>query len=83
MLTININGNLGNREVQLSDNSFGQLAGIRVFGGIAGGPQVIQWTFTSTGHKHEGFVYAGDLVEGLVINSITGKNQYKVHFVTK
>lgn len=81
MLTLNINANLGNQEVVLSDNSYGQLSEIRVFGSPTGGSQVIQWTFTSTGHKHEGFVFAGNLTEGLVIDSITGKDQYKVHFV--
>ncbi|MFD1125966.1 hypothetical protein ACFQ22_11450 [Lentilactobacillus raoultii] len=81
MLTLNINGQLGNQEVVLSDNSYGQLSGIRIFGTPAGGAQVIQWTFTATGHKHEGFVYAGNLTEGLVINSITGKDQYKIHFI--
>ncbi|GEP22619.1 hypothetical protein OQI89_01020 [Lentilactobacillus diolivorans] len=81
MLTINVNGNLGNQEVMLSDNTSGTLTGVRIFGSVIGGNQVIQWTFISTGHKHEGFVYAGDLHEGLVINSMNGNDQYKVHFV--
>ncbi len=32
MLTINVNGNLGNQEVVLSDNTVGTLTGARVFG---------------------------------------------------
>ncbi|KRM67793.1 hypothetical protein [Apilactobacillus ozensis] len=80
MLTLNINPNLGNQEVQLSDKSTGQLSGVRISGGFLGNA-VIQWTFISTGHKHEGFVYAGDLQEGQVITSLNNVDKYRVHFI--
>ncbi len=79
-LTININPNFGNQQVRLSDNTIGQLAGIRAFGSSMAGNQVIQWTFISTGHFHEGFVVAGQLQEGQVIKSVNGNDEYKVHF---
>ncbi len=81
MLTLNLDGKLGNQQVTLSDNSVGQLSGIRIYGSVVGGNQIVQWTFTSIGHKHEGFVYAGNLTEGLTIDSINGQDQYKIHFV--
>ncbi|MBV0929180.1 hypothetical protein KTE19_00350 [Lentilactobacillus sp. IMAU92037] len=83
MLTINVNGNLGNQEVILSDNTTGTFTGVRVFGSALSGNQVVQWTFVSTGHQHEGFVYAGDLHEGLEIESMNGHDTYKIHFVSK
>lgn len=83
MLTINVNGNLGNQEVVLSDNSVGTLTGARVFGSALSGNQVVQWTFISTEHQHEGFVYAGQLVEGLVIQSMNGNDTYRIHFTNK
>lgn len=80
MLKINIDGNLGNQEVILSDKSTGQLTGIRAFGAINSANEVVQWTFIPANKDHESFVFAGNLYEGLVIESINGKNQYKIHF---
>ncbi|KRL23293.1 hypothetical protein FC98_GL000015 [Lentilactobacillus kisonensis DSM 19906 = JCM 15041] len=78
-----MNGNLGNQEVVLSDNTTGTFTGVRVFGSPLSGNQVVQWTFISTGHTHEGFVYAGDLHEGLEIKSMNGHDTYKIHFMSK
>ncbi|UDM31673.1 hypothetical protein [Lentilactobacillus laojiaonis] len=81
MITLNINGNLGNQQITLSDNSVGQLSGVRVFSSFTSGRDVVQWTFVTIGNVHEGFVYAGDFAEGQEISSINGNTIYKVHFV--
>ncbi|GAA6237440.1 hypothetical protein [Apilactobacillus micheneri] len=77
MLKLNVNTNFGNQEIKLSDNSTGQLSGVRIPVGM--GQQVVQWTFISTGQKHENFVYTGQLSEGQIINSMNNSDQYKIH----
>lgn len=39
---MNLNGNMGNQQVRLSDGNYGQLSGVRVFGSIPGTVQAIQ-----------------------------------------
>ncbi|WP_172189437.1 hypothetical protein [Lentilactobacillus kribbianus] len=80
MITMNLNGNMGNQQVRLSDGNYGQLSGVRVFGSIPGTVQAIQWTFIPAAAELEGFVFAGSFEEGQVIRSINGKNEYKIHF---
>ncbi|KRM93733.1 hypothetical protein [Lentilactobacillus senioris] len=81
MITLNLNGNLGNQQVNLSNGAKGQLSGVRIFGGIPGQVQTVQWTFVPGAPELEGFVFAGSFEEGQEIKSITGLNTYKIHFI--
>ncbi|AQW22169.1 hypothetical protein PL11_009655 [Lentilactobacillus curieae] len=79
MLTLYVDGNLGNQEVELSDGSTGQLSGVRISGSILGSNSMaVQWTFISTGRAHEGFVYSGAFSDGMIIESMSGKEQYQI-----
>ncbi|MCY9806739.1 hypothetical protein OXT66_04155 [Lentilactobacillus senioris] len=81
MITLSLNGQLGNQQVSLSNGSEGQLSGVRIFGGVPGQVQTVQWTFIPGAPELEGFVFAGSFTEGQVIKSITGLNTYKIHFI--
>ncbi|GAY73144.1 hypothetical protein [Lentilactobacillus kosonis] len=79
MLTLYVDGNLGNQEVELSDGSTGQLSGVRIGGSVLGNNGLtVQWTFVSVGGVHEGFVYAGMFSDGMTIESISGKEKYQI-----
>lgn len=81
MITLSLNGNLGNQQVNLSNGVGGQLSGVRIFGGTPGQVQTVQWTFIPAAPELEGFVYAGAFEEGQIIKSINGVNTYKIHFI--
>ncbi|UQS85496.1 hypothetical protein MOO46_02605 [Apilactobacillus apisilvae] len=81
MLKLNVNTNFVNQEITLSDKSTGQLSGVRIPSTM--GQQDVQWTFISTGRKHEGFVFTGQLSDGQVINSFNNEDQYKIHLMNK
>ncbi|WP_268913185.1 hypothetical protein [Lentilactobacillus sp. SPB1-3] len=81
MLTLYVNGNLGNQEVEISDGTTGQLSGIRIGGSVLNNNSLtIQWTFVSVGGFHEGFVFAGSFEDGMIIDSINGTEKYQIKF---
>lgn len=78
-LKLNLNPNLGNQEVLLSDKTKGQLSVIRIPNGMIN--TVTQWTFVPVNGVHDSFIFTGDFVEGKIINSLNNQDQYVVHFL--